>query len=107
VAYQMSALSTEYVIVPVSARVDGVLINPTGDAVAFAFKVLGVDPGNTDWLTGSWASTSALNNFYQAQVLIGPDGPNTLALGTWVIWLRITDNPEVPVRQVGTLTITP
>jgi hypothetical protein len=104
----MSSLSTEYCIVPVSARVQGVLINPTTDVVQFAFKAEGADPGVSDWLTGSWASTTPLNNFYQAQILVGPGaGGNVLAIGTYVIWIKITDNPEVPVRQPGTLTIIP
>jgi hypothetical protein len=108
VSFQMSSLSTEYLIVPVSARVNGILINPTADAVAFAFKAEGADPGPADWLTGSWAATTPLNNYYQAQILVGPGaGGNILAIGTYVVWLRITDNPEVPVRQPGTITIIP
>lgn len=104
----MSSLSTEYVLVPVSARVEGILINPTGDEVQFAFKSDGTDPAPADWLTGSWASTSPLNNYYQAQILVGPGiGGNVLAIGTYVVWLKITDNPEIPVRQPGTLTIIP
>ncbi len=102
-----SALSTEYILIPVSAVVDGAAINPTGDTVQFAFKPIGVDPGSGDWTAGSWASTSEVNGFYYAQTLVGPANSGTvLPVATYAIWLKITDNPEVPVRSPGLLQIT-
>lgn len=103
----LSVLSTEYVQIPVSALVDGAATNPTADTVQFAFKQIGVDPAGGDWLTGSWASTSSVNGFYYAQVLVGPAGAgNVLPVGTYAIWLKVIDNPEVPVRSPGILQIT-
>ena len=32
---------------------------------------------------------------------MGPGGEVTLAAGIWRIWVRVTDNPEVPVLRAG------
>lgn len=105
-ALSLSVLSTQYVIVPVITSGPGAP-NPLTDPVAFAFKALGTDPSGPDWITASWV-TSALNGQYLAQCLVGPGaGGTVLVIGSYVIWVRVTDNPEIPVFQAGTLTITP
>jgi hypothetical protein len=104
----LSALSTQYILIPVRATSGGAPYNPTADVVAMAFADGWAEPGSGAWNTGSWASTSTVNGYYLAQCLVGPqNGGNVLAIGTWNVWLRITDNPEVPVISAGTLTITP
>lgn len=103
----VSSLSTQYILVPVRAFKAGVLFNPTADTVQLAFMVSGT-PGTSDWKTGSWASTTAVNGVYLAQILIGPKNSGVvLALGSYTIWVQITDNPEIPVMAVGSLAITP
>jgi hypothetical protein len=42
---------------------------------------------------------------YIAQCLVGPDGGVTLATGTYTIWVKVTDNPQVPVEPVDLLQI--
>lgn len=103
----MSALSTQYVQTPVRAFQQGQPYNPTGDAVVMAFIAGFGEPGNTDWKTASWAWTTAINGYYIAQCLVGPGGTITLAQGTYAVWIKITDNPEIPVINTGSLTITP
>lgn len=98
----LSALSTEYIRVAVSASVNNAPYNPTADLVQFAFTT-GANPSPGDWHTGLWDSTDAP---YVAQCLVGPSGGVALTAGTWLIWIKITDNPEVPVRSVGQLVIT-
>jgi hypothetical protein len=99
----LSSLSTEYIRVPVAATVNNAPYNPTNDAVAFAFTG-GANPAGGDWHSGSWDSA---NTPYAAQCLVGPGaGGVALTVGTWVIWIKITDNPEVPVRAVGQLSVT-
>lgn len=98
----LSVLSTEYIRVPIAATVNNFPYNPTGDVVAFAFTT-GANPASGDWHPGLWDSTNAP---YVAQCLVGPSGGVALTVGTWVIWVKITDNPEVPVRAVGQLAIT-
>ena len=101
----LSSLSTDYVQVPVSAAIDGANYNPTPDTVQLAFMAPGASPGTSDWHTGSWDTPSA--GTYMAQVLIGPAaGGIVLTPGTYTIWVKVTDNPEVPVRTPGFLVIT-
>lgn len=99
----ISSLSTIYVQVAVSATISGVLYNPTSDVVQMAFMTGVKRPTNTDWKTGSWET--APGPTYFAQVLVGPTGTITLTVGQYTVWLKIIDNPEVPVASVGTLTV--
>lgn len=99
----MSALSTQYVQVPVTAFAAGVAVNPTGDTVQLAFTTIGATPTTGDWHTGSWDIAPG-NNTYLAQVLVGPAGV-AIAKGTYQVWVKVTDNPEIPVVQTGTVTI--
>jgi hypothetical protein len=99
----ISSLSTEYVQVPVQATIMGVPYNPTADAVSLAFVVGNAYP--TLWYAGSWVTTAQGN--YLAQTLIGPaNGGTVLAPGTYNIYVKITDNPEVPVIPSGSVTVT-
>jgi hypothetical protein len=102
-----SALDTKYLAYPVTALVGGAAYNPTADTVQFAFmpNPANQNPGSGDWHNGNWAATGT--NTYLAQCLIGPANNGVvLAVGNWNVWIKITDNPEVPVQQVGLLTIT-
>lgn len=104
----MSSLSTQYVLVPVSATKAGASYNPTGDAVQFAFMPTATQvPGISDWVSGLWQTdTSSLLYPYLAQCLVGPSGTITLGLGTYYMYLRVQDNPEIPVLIAGQLQIT-
>ena len=104
----MSQLSTQYVLVPVSATKAGVSYNPTGDAVQFAFAPTATYvPQVSDWVSGSWQTdTSSVLYPYLAQCLVGPAGTITLGLGTYYMYLKVTDNPEIPVLIAGQLQIT-
>jgi len=99
--------SREYVQAEVNATVQGQPYDPTGDVVEFAFTAVGGRPST--WYSGGWDGTQPIpgSNAYVAQVLIGPgsSGP-TLGAGRYTVWIRITDNPEQPVIQIGQLTVT-
>lgn len=84
---------------------NNVIFNPTSDVVQFAFtEGYGVTP--SVWVTGSWDSTVVQGSWYNAKCLVGPGaGGTALAAGTYTVWLKVTDNPEIPVRQTGTLII--
>jgi hypothetical protein len=100
----VSQLSTEYVIVPINAVFDGVTVNPTSDAVQFAFTTgYGILPST--WLTGIWDPNPVQGVWYNAKCLIGPAGTITLAPGMYTVWVKIFAAPETPVRQVGTVTV--
>lgn len=100
-----SVLSTVYVKSRVTATVNGsTSYNPTGDPVEIAFKSPGVDPVAPDWAMGSWETVGTSG--YYARLLVGP-GPGglNLAVGTYDMWIRVTDNPEIPVMQAGPLRV--
>lgn len=103
----MSQLATMYVFVPVQATKSGVSYNPTGDPVVFAFMPQATQvPQVSDWVAGGWDTdtTSALYP-YSAKCLVGPAGTVTLGVGTYVMYLKISDNPETPVLIAGYLQI--
>lgn len=102
----MSALSTQYVQIPVAVTVSGTPYDPRADSVMFAFKLPGTgNPGGADWHPGSW--DIAFPGSYLAQCLVGPanGGVEMPQTGTYTIWVKITDNPEVPVVTAGLLEI--
>jgi hypothetical protein len=103
----LSQLSLEYVPVPVAATRSGVSYNPTGDAVTFAFMPTPTQvPGSGDWIAGSWETVpGSLLYPYNARCLVGPAGNVTLGVGTYIMYLHITDNPTVPVKVAGQLQI--
>jgi len=102
-----SSLATLQVQVPISAILNGVAnYNPTGDVVQFAFMPPRIKPADSDWHAGTWTTNPGPE--YMAQCLVGPrTGGVVLAVGEYVIWVKVVDNPEdfVPPGGVGTLTI--
>lgn len=106
--FEQSHLSTAFILIPVAATNAGAPYNPTSDVVQFAFMPNSVQvPVNADWVSGSW-ETVATNIIYpyNAKCLVGPTGSTALTLGTYVVYLKITDSPEIPVDTVAQLTIT-
>jgi hypothetical protein len=103
----LSHLSTEYVLVPVAATKSGVPYNPTGDTVQFAFMPTPTQvPQVSDWVAGAWdTDTSNVLYPYSAKCLVGPSGTTTLGIGSYIIYIKITDNPEIPVLIGGQLAI--
>jgi hypothetical protein len=98
--------SLEYVQVPVHAESSGAQINPTTDAVHMAFLPGSQAPEAGDWKSGSWDTDATTTpTTYRAQCLVGPSGTVTLTRGTYAVWVKITDSPEVPMRPVGSLKV--
>lgn len=99
----VSSLSTVNIQVPVQASAEGAPYNPTSDTVQLAFALSSAYP--VTWYTGSWTTTVQGN--YIAQCLVGPANSGVvLAPGTYTVWVKITDSPEVPVLPAGSLQIT-
>ena len=103
----ISKLATQYVLVPVSATRSGLSYNPTADLVQFAFMPTPTQvPGVSDWVTGSWdADSTNILYPYSAKCLVGPAGAINPGIGTYIIYVKITDNPEIPVLVGGYLQI--
>lgn len=99
--------STQYIQVGVTATIAGVAYNPTHDPVFMAF-VTTTDPKPSDFYPATWQSytNSSGNPVYRAVCLVGPGSSVILPIGTYTVWVKIEDNPEVPVLRSGTLTIT-
>jgi hypothetical protein len=103
-----SALSREFVPAAVTATAAGQPVNPTGDVVEFAFTAISAKPVTGDWKSGSWDGTQPQTpgNAYIAHCLVGPGGTVQLAAGRYQMWIRVTDDPEIPVIPFGLLNIT-
>jgi hypothetical protein len=102
-----SVLSTQYVQTLVQT-VAAVAYDPTGDSVSFAFTNANAfpaqQPGDEDWNEGSWVTWPGSQ--YWAQILVGPaNGGVVLSTGRWQAYLKVTDDPEVPVLQPFVLQI--
>ncbi len=97
---RLSSLSREYVSYAVSASEGGSAIDPTTLNVEMAFTV--GEPVTGDWKDADWETSSGV---YLARCLVGPGGTITLSDGSYSVWIRITDSPEMPVMHVGYLVI--
>jgi hypothetical protein len=90
---QISHLSLEYLSVPFSSDVDPATLN--GAEMAFTRSVTD-DPDV--WHTATIAGSAV-------QLLVGPGGAEQLAEGTWVVWVKLTDAPEVTVEAAGKVIV--
>lgn len=105
-AVSMSSASLQYLTVPVQVTKAGAPYNPTSDTVQFAFLTnAGSIPTSAQWVSGSWITMQNYNYPYAAQCLIGTGGGTALTTGKYVVWLKITDSPEIPVFIAGQLQI--
>lgn len=100
-----SALSLEYVLVPVKATVSGAPIDISTDVVKMAFVAPGMAPVTGDWKTSDWETEPSSPKTYLARCLVGPGGTVTLAAGSFDIYVKVTDAPEIPARKVDTLVV--
>lgn len=102
-------LATMFVRLTVDATVNGIIINPTTDTIQFAFILDDTrDPISADWVIGSWETdiVDAISTYY-GRCLVGPTGGViALAVGTYRIWIRISDMPETVVKRADFLKIT-
>lgn len=88
--------SLEYLKVPVTAPV-GVTIDT--QVVEIAVMAPASQPEEADWRNAEWSDGNV------ARILIGP-GEKVLTPGSYMVWVRITDTPEIPVLTAGTITVT-
>lgn len=104
-ATRRAALTTRYLRYYVGATKDGQPYNPTGTPVAFAFMAPGIDPALADFKAGSWETEVGPPSRYVARFLLGPSGTASLTKGTYAVWIKISDTPEVPEEPIDTLTV--
>lgn len=99
-AATIPAVSTEYLHGPVTANV---ALDTQVVEVAFITPSSATPNDTTSWVTATWEGGAATTRTWR--VLIGPGTPAPLAVGSYGVWVRITDTPEVPVRKHDVLTI--
>lgn len=94
VVEKISRLSTEFIHVKITSDVDY-----SSDPVSFAVLTPGVTPGDLDWVAGETFATGA-------KVLVGPGTDiGELPIGKLSVWVRLTDNPETPVKLAGQIIV--
>lgn len=106
---RQSSASLEYIRVgPVAATANGVAVNVSTDVVKMAFLTTGT-PAAGDWKSANWETGGppyfAVSLVAGAGVVSPPGGATVLAAGTYVVWLKITDSPEIPARPVDALVV--
>lgn len=88
--------SVEYLSVEVEGDVDLDMV------VELAVTPLSEQPEAGDWVSASWTGDLAPTRIAR----VDPDDVDGLAPATYRVWVRLTDNPEVPVVEAGRLKIT-
>ena len=82
-------------------------VDPTEDVVSWSFPLHGVRP--TVWHAGTWQTATGSAGAYSAVAVsptVGATGATVvLTAGTYGVYLKITDNPEVPVRRIGPMVV--
>lgn len=99
-AATIPAVSTEYLHGPVTASAT---LDTQTVEVAFVTPASAVPSDATSWITATWEGGAATTRTWR--VLIGPGSAAPLAAGSYGVWVRITDTPEVPIRKHDILTI--
>lgn len=102
---EMSTATKQYVWVDVAATKAGLVYNPTADTVQMAFVAAGTTPVSGDFKSAVW-DTDAAHGIYSAGCVVGPGGTTTLSAGVYRVWVKVTDSPEIPIQEAGTLVIT-
>lgn len=103
---RISSQSKQYLHSVVSAQTPaGTTIDPSSDAVDLAVLATGTPPdGTTTWTAGTW--TAGADSTHVAQLIVGPGSTfGTLDPGTYDVYVRITDSPEVPVLFSHTIEV--
>lgn len=100
----INPLSTEFIRVPVAATENGAAIDVSLQDVEMAVIPTATQPVSGDWKSAEWETdSSAAPSTYHARMLVGPASSNiTLTAGQiYDVFVRVTDNPEIPVRNAG------
>lgn len=97
----MTTGSVEYIGVWIDSAGTATL---SGQPVVVAVQPRRVPPnGSTTWIPATW--TGAPSDARAALVLIGPGTGNAIPGGSYDVWARVTDTPEIPEIPCGRLTI--
>jgi hypothetical protein len=106
---QQSRWSLDDIIIPVSLLIpQGANPDPSLDVVEFQLVLGGLparaQPKDDAWVAGFWINPPTTPLL--ACISCGPGGSLTPAEGRWAIWIKVHDNPTVPVVAVDQIIIT-
>ena len=99
----IAVTSSQYLAADITTIATGLGFTPTAFPVSFAFMNGANQPGNSDWVPGSWANTTNQPPFV-ATVLLGPNG-HALSQGRYKVWVKVDATPQVPVTPAGFVEI--
>jgi hypothetical protein len=98
--WRISALSREFVRVAIESDPE---VDPTSDPVALAVIAASSAPVEADWINGTWETDS---DTVYARLEVGPGTTRgALTANVYDVWVKITDNPEVPVLRAGSIDV--
>lgn len=112
VMQEISSISPfEYARAPVNIN-----FNPTADTLQVALVPVGAKPAVGDWKPAVWETISLLTNVsvfgvttgpgdFYANCAVGSGGVITLGVGTYDMYVQITDSPETIVKRAGQVLI--
>lgn len=95
--------STEYVAVAVTVFKDGFVQNLGSDPVQMAFRsvlTVGDVLAPLVFVDAEW---EVVRDVYYARALVGPESDSDLSIGTYTIWVKIYNTPQLPIRKSPTL----
>jgi hypothetical protein len=90
-----------------ATTIEGDDYDPTGDAVQFAFvPTRGGTPQwpgpTTKWYAGAWLDLEEGDARHIARIVVGPvNGTVQLGVGDYAGYVKVTDDPEIPVLFVS------
>lgn len=86
---------------------NGVAYDPTGDVVDLAIiPSTQAKPTSGDWKTAGWEPSNG-SGTYWGRLLVGPGTMfGQLTAGTYLVSMRVHDNPETPILTSGYITVT-
>lgn len=93
-ALEIDRLSREYIYWPITT--DNDLEGATAEVAFLADPA--AHPEEADWVDATIVDS-------RVRILFGPGGEVTHEAGDYQTWVRITDNPERPVRKPDVVTV--
>lgn len=102
---EIVSTSKEFIKVAVTATKNGVAYDPTSKTVDFAFCDADEadHPTLSTWYGGSWQTVGGV---HYAECLVNDTSGFDPAPGkSYGVFVRVTDNPEIPVKYAGLLKV--
>lgn len=97
----ISTLATEYVKAPVAAKISGVAVDISGDTVTVAWARPGDPPGTFSAASWETDATTVPTTYLARRLVTAGD----LAVGAWVMWVKVVHAPETIVIPAGVFTV--